>query len=442
MIFVAVVVSMLLCDHSVTAFGSRSSPSSASSSGGSNNFRPPTSRRTLPRSKRDKVSHHRTQPHPDAVMTTTAAASSSSSSSLDRTTRTSDTSLSSTKSASQAADSSGDDIAAGRDGTNRQDGSNNDDIVSLEAQLEISTQDIQQHQQQDQQVSSSKKLLLGSLIGFTALASACAYSGILPGYVGTGIDGGVVVSDATTTTTGMMIVRDVGATWICAALAYALVKINTYCFENEIYGPNIARKVVHLLSGPAFIFALPMFTVAAGAKYFASIVALTNLIQLYLSGKNMGDPTLAKSVSRSGESSEALGGPFIYVLIVQACVFFFWRTSPVGVVALSTMAAGDGMADLVGRKWGRSNKCFFSDSKSMVGTLAFATFSAMTSFGLIQWLMFTDCLTLPSSLSTMDILIRIIGISVTSAVIELIPVGDDNITVPLTAGILAALLLQ
>ena len=401
--------------YSVVAFG-RSNPGAASP--GSSNFQPPRARRTPPRSKRDKVPHnndkHRRSGRRHDVQSVYVTSVESA-----RTTSTSDTSLLSSRSSS-AEDSCGDDVAF-RDG-------GDDTSTSLEAQLEISTQDMQGSAKQ--KVSSSKKVLVGSLLGLSTVASGCAYTGIIPGY----IDEGMV---STT-----MILRDVGAAWTCAALAYTLVKINTYCFENEIYGPTIARKVIHLLSVPAFMLFFPIFTAAEGAKYFASVVSLTNLIQLWLSGNNMGDPSLAKAVSRSGDTSEALAGPLIYVSILQICILCFWRTSPIGIVALSTMAAGDGMADLIGRKFGRNNKWWFSDSKSIAGTAAFAVFSAATSFGLIQWLMATDCLTLSSSLTTMDVLLRVIGISVASSLIELVPIGDDNITVPLTAGILTALLLQ
>jgi phytol kinase len=280
--------------------------------------------------------------------------------------------------------------------------------------------------------SSSKKVLIASLVAFSSLATAAAKLGVLP----------VAIHNPELLYTNAMIVQDLCASWWCAALAYVLVKVNGYAFEQDWYGPTIARKVVHILSGPFFIVMFPLFSMAEGARYFATIVSLTNLIQLYLSGRNMGDPTLAKAVSRSGDISEALGGPLIYVLIVQSCLLLFWRSSPISVLAISTMAAGDGMADLIGRKWGKSNPWWFATNKSVVGTAAFVTFSAVTSLALLQWLVTTECLALPASLSAMDITMRVVGISVVSAIVELLPIGDDNINVPLTAGILAAVLLQ
>ena len=62
--------------------------------------------------------------------------------------------------------------------------------------------------------------------------------------------------------------------------------------------------------------------------------------------------SLAAAVSRSGQASEALGGPFIYTLILVLCTGALWRSAP-AVVAISQMAAGDGVADLAGRRWGQ-----------------------------------------------------------------------------------------
>jgi dolichol kinase len=58
---------------------------------------------------------------------------------------------------------------------------------------------------------------------------------------------------------------------------------------------------------------------------------------------------LIAAVSRSGQSSEALGGPLIYSIILFIATAFFFRDSPVGIVATAQMAAGDGLADIIGR---------------------------------------------------------------------------------------------
>jgi len=113
----------------------------------------------------------------------------------------------------------------------------------------------------------------------------------------------------------------------------------------------------------------------------------------------------------------------------------------IGPVAMCTMAAGDGMADLVGRRWGANNKWEFSDGKkSKVGTLAFGLSAFVTSFGIVNWLIATGCM--ETTLETTDLALRILLISFTTAFVELLPFGDDNYTVPGSAAVLAALLLK
>ena len=239
--------------------------------------------------------------------------------------------------------------------------------------------------------------------------------------------------------TDAMIVQDSLSAVLTAVLATILVKTITYANKEGICGPKIARKLVHTLSAPLFMLVFPIFSEADGARFFAGVVTLTNMMRLYLAGTG-GDNALAGAVSRSGNRSEALEGPFIYVCILQACIVLFWRSSMTGIIAVNTMAVGDGMADLVGRKWGQNSKWFFSEDKSIVGSVAFAMSSSLCSIGLVSWLISAGCL--QSALDFADLSLRIIGISVACALVELVPIGNDNYTVPLCAGLLAALFLS
>lgn len=271
---------------------------------------------------------------------------------------------------------------------------------------------------------------LSFLSGLT-LVSALAKFGILRGAL-----------DATTgefsSYTNGMIGHDIGLTLLTSVLAYTLVKLISLGYENEIYGSNVSRKLSHTISAPLFVAFFPFFSAADGSRFFAGLVILTNIIRLYLAGTGF-DEGLANTVSRSGDRSEALGGPFIYVCLFQAFTLLFWRSSVIGVIAISTMAAGDGMADLVGRRWGRQNKWWFSEDKSVAGTVAFAISSALTSYGLVQLFMATGFYDSP--LAPLSLLLRISGISVACSMIELLPIGDDNYNVPISAAILAAVLL-
>ena len=97
------------------------------------------------------------------------------------------------------------------------------------------------------------------------------------------------------------------------------------------------------------------------------------------------------------------------------------------------------MADIVGRRFGKSNKWPFSKTKSVAGSTAFVVASTLTSTMLAIWMSYTGCLTLPMSMP--ELIPRIAAISLVSAGIELLPFADDNWTVPLSAALLSGILL-
>lgn len=113
-----------------------------------------------------------------------------------------------------------------------------------------------------------------------------------------------------------------------------------------------------------------------------------------------------------------------------------------GVMALSTMAAGDGMADLVGRRLGKYTGSWpFSDGrKSYAGTAAFFVSSTIVSTFLAAWLSHFGVL---NSLEWNNTTVgTIAAICFICSLVEVIPFGDDNWTVPITAAILASIFLS
>jgi phytol kinase len=95
---------------------------------------------------------------------------------------------------------------------------------------------------------------------------------------------------------------------------------------------------------------------------------------------------------RLGDARESLGEPFIYIMVLLFSTLLFWRDLPVGVVSLTTMACGDGLTDLVGRRLGSTNKWFFNQSKPKAGSAAFVVGSFVASFGLISCLASTGAM--------------------------------------------------
>mmetsp|Transcript_3618 Transcript_3618/g.5500 ORF Transcript_3618/g.5500 Transcript_3618/m.5500 type:complete len:372 (+) Transcript_3618:71-1186(+) len=250
-----------------------------------------------------------------------------------------------------------------------------------------------------------------------------------------------------------LIYRDLGATVISIVGASLFVKACTYPVTVGKLQPRDSRKIIHTFSAPLFILVWPLFSNAYGARVFASIIPLMNALRLYLAGTggtgdNNNDRStadgseneLAQAISRSGNAEEALGGPFVYVLVLLFFTFFCFTDSPVGVISIATMAAGDGLADLIGRRFGSNNKWPFNKDKSVAGSTAFVSGALVASFGLISWLTGFGVMD-PLDLNTIDLFVRLLVISVVCAAVELIPAGDDNYSVPLSAAILSSYLL-
>lgn len=306
-----------------------------------------------------------------------------------------------------------------------------EDIVHIESEIDDIETNVTLEQSTFGQLDK-KTIAIGSFATGLVSVSALAKLGMLHGPLD-------ISSQTYGVYTNAMIGQDIGMTILTAFLGYVLVKLISLGYENDLYGSKVSRKLSHVLSAPLFMVFYPLFSAADGSRFFAGLVIMSNIIRLYLAGIGL-DTKLANSVSRSGDKTEALGGPFIYVCLFQAFTLLFWRTSPIGAVAMSTMAAGDGMADLIGRKFGRNNKWWFSEDKSIAGTVAFAAASAISSFGVVQLFMTTGYI--QSALLPVELFARVSIISVICSLIELLPFGDDNYNVPISAAILAGLLLQ
>lgn len=259
--------------------------------------------------------------------------------------------------------------------------------------------------------------------------------------------------------TDAYIAQDLGVTVLTTVLALLFVKTITQLAARGVLEARDSRKIIHMLSAPLFILCWPLFSDVWGARFFAAFVPALQALRLWLAGTassnhdsystttdyNNDDDNdddsmeLANAISRSGDREEALGGPFIYVVILFSAIMLSFRDNLSGVIALSTMAAGDGMADIIGRRYGKNNKWFFSEKKSVAGTLGFLLTASMCSIGLVAWLMYTHSVTVTLSMGVL--ISRIVWISAISAFVELIPGTDDNWSVPITAGILSYILI-
>ena len=232
----------------------------------------------------------------------------------------------------------------------------------------------------------------------------------------------------------LQIQSNIFATCLTSVLGYVYVQTITYLTTSlNVLEPKDSRKLIHLGSAPLFMLFWPLFS----SRYFCALVPLLNALRLFLSSKSPSK--LAQSVSRSGDASEVMQGPFLYVCVLTATILGFGIHSPIGILGLICLAVGDGLADLVGRRWGKSNQWGFVEKKSVVGSLSLWLGSTLVGVGMLVYLDHYASLSL-SAASLPDLIFKVALVSFASAVAELIPIADDNLTVPLAAMGAAALL--
>jgi dolichol kinase len=147
--------------------------------------------------------------------------------------------------------------------------------------------------------------------------------------------------------------------------------------------------------------------------------------------------SVVKSMSRENDRSELARGPLIYSLVMIFSAVFGWRCSPEAIVTICALCVGDGLADPIGRRFGK-NKLYPGSKKSWEGSI----------FGMFlgSWISSWFFLTLFAHFGYFSPLVangmKLAVISLACTLIEAIPTAEiDNLTIPLTAIIGTKLLL-
>ncbi|KAJ4840470.1 Phytol kinase 1, chloroplastic [Turnera subulata] len=224
------------------------------------------------------------------------------------------------------------------------------------------------------------------------------------------------------------LLQDAGATTAVLAGAYGLVlTFNTLTQRNIIKQETGSYSV-----RSAFRRQLASLqdSTSIQARYFATLVPLVNALRLLIYGLSWAkDESLIKSVTREGNPEELLQGPLYYVLILILCALIFWRESPIGVIALAMMCGGDGVADIMGRKFG-STKLPYNQQKSWAGSISMLVCGFLISIGMLYYYSALGYFQLDLAWTIQ----RVALVALVATVVESLPfteILDDNISVPL-----------
>lgn len=225
-----------------------------------------------------------------------------------------------------------------------------------------------------------------------------------------------------------------GNNWIALLITFALaviwLRLMDFAAHRGWISGQLSRKIIHIGTGPIFVLCWLLFRETPSARYLAAIVPLTITAQFLLVGLGIiNDPAAVQAMSRTGRREEILAGPLYYGLVFVLLTILYWRESPVGITTLMIVCGGDGLADIIGRRWGK-HKIPWNPDKSWLG-------SAGMFFG--GWLLSLAVLAVYLAVgyfpaNAANLLPAVTWVALAATLVETLPVKDvDNITITLAA---------
>jgi phytol kinase len=216
-----------------------------------------------------------------------------------------------------------------------------------------------------------------------------------------------------------------------AALGW--LRLMDFCAHQGWIESRLSRKIIHIGTGPIFVLCWLIFPEVWYARWLAALVPFAITVQFALIGLGiMKDEASVKAMSRSGDPREILRGPLYYGIMFVLLTLVFWKDSPIGMTALMIMCGGDGVADVVGRRFA-SPKLFHSPEKSIAGSLGVLIGGWVLSALILGVYVALGIFPGPFS----RFLLPITVIAVVATLVESLPQKDvDNVTVTLAAAIL------
>lgn len=228
---------------------------------------------------------------------------------------------------------------------------------------------------------------------------------------------------------------DIIAAVISIICVLMVVQINGAIQKSGKLSTTVTRKLVHIFAGPVFVVTWILFSASFFTRFIVMFIPLLFVLQFIGVGTGkIQDEKFVNSMSRSGDPSELLKGPLYYaiIMVIMTVLWFYVPSSgvnfasPTAFVIIGCLSGGDGIADIVGRKYGGKKKFGIGGSeKTIVGSIAMFIGSFIVSFILILIYSIEIAIFNPFSL-----IIPIIIISFVATIVEaLSPKSTDNWTI-------------
>ncbi len=229
--------------------------------------------------------------------------------------------------------------------------------------------------------------------------------------------------------------------WIAAIITLMTcmiwMRVNNLIANQNLISSSTSRKIVHIGTGPVFLLCWLLFPDHILSKFLAALVPLLIVLQLTLVGLGfLNDGSSVKAMARKGSKSELLKGPLFYGVIFVLLTIFFWK-SPYSIIPLMILCGGDGMADLIGSRFGHK-QIPWNKQKTILGSLAmFLSGFALSTLMILPFISF-GFVEPPLS----KYFVPIISISLVGTIVESLTHSEyDNISVPAVSLILSLILL-
>ncbi|PON85908.1 putative phytol kinase [Trema orientale] len=233
------------------------------------------------------------------------------------------------------------------------------------------------------------------------------------------------------------VVSDILASALTGCIALSCLRFWNETAKRGLFDQKLNRKLVHISVGLVFMLCWPLFSPGSRGALLAASVPGVNIIKMLLLGLGIWkDEATVKSMSRFGDYRELLKGPLYYAITITLACIIYWRTSPISIAAICNLCAGDGIADIVGRRFGNI-KIPYNRNKSVAGSIAMASAGFLASVGYMYY--FSSFGYVEGS---WEMVLGFWIVSLASAVVESLPIStdlDDNLTVPVTSILVGSL---
>lgn len=220
-----------------------------------------------------------------------------------------------------------------------------------------------------------------------------------------------------------MMLTDLSSNFVSVAIVGGYIAILLVIAETcRRYGnanTELTRKIVHIGTGNVILLAW-WLNIPASVILLASIVASFVAIASYF---------LPILPSVNGVGRKSLGTLF-YAISIGILTTLFWENGQQQFTAMGIliMSYGDGMAALIGQKWGKHPYQLWGNKKSWEGSLTMA---------LVSILIIIIVLNISGNWQGENFIIAL-TVGIFATILETISyIGIDNLTVPVGGGILA-----